>query len=104
MLAEILDHGPYSKEIYVHGGTKGLLETGSKLEPSFITALVECISKRDLFVVVSGQQPNLLSGKVSREIEFLVVLLGPVLEWESLPCGEARPRHVRCRRHERILI
>jgi len=70
MLAKILDHGPYSKEIDVHGGTKGLLESGSKLEPGFVTALVEGVSEGDLLFVISWQQPYLVSGKVGREIEF----------------------------------
>ena len=70
MLAKILDHGPYSKEIDVYRGAKSLLEPGSKLEPGFVTALIECISKGDLLVVVSWQQPYLLSGKVVCEIQF----------------------------------
>ena len=104
MLVKILDYGPYSKEIDMHGGTKGLLESGSKLEPGFVTALVEGVGKGDLLIIISWQQAYLVSGKVGREIKFWIVLLGPVLEWERLPCGVARPRHVRYRRHERILI
>jgi len=70
MVANILDHGPYSKEIDVHGSAKGPLESGSKLEPCFVTALVEGVSKGDLLLVVSWQQPYLLSRNVGREMKF----------------------------------
>ena len=62
------DHGPYSNEIDVHGGTKGLLESGSKVEPSFVGALVEAISKCDLLVVVSWQKSYLDPREIGREI------------------------------------
>jgi len=51
-LEKTSDHGPYSNEINVHGGAKGPLEPGSKLEPSFVGALVKAVSKRDLLIVV----------------------------------------------------
>jgi len=53
MVAKTSDHGPHSKEINRYGGTKGPLESDSKLEPSFVCALEEAVSKGDLFVVVS---------------------------------------------------
>jgi len=53
MLVKISDHGPHSKEIDGHGSAKGLLEPGSKLEPSFVSAFVEAVSKGNLLVVVS---------------------------------------------------
>ena len=101
---DVADHGPHSKEIDGHGGTKRPLESFSKIDPSFVGALVEAVGKWDLFIVVPWQQANLVSGNAGRETKFRLELLGPALEWESLPCGEARPRHVRYRRHERILI
>ena len=65
----MLDHEPYSNEIDLHGGTKGLLESCSKLESSFVGALVEAISKCDLLVVVSWQKSYLVSGEIGREIK-----------------------------------
>jgi len=53
MFAKVSDHGPYSKEINWYGSAEGPLEPGGKLEPSFVGALVEAVSKGDLFVVVS---------------------------------------------------
>jgi len=69
-LAKRTDHGPHSNEIDAHWGTKGLLESGSKLVPDFVTALVESISKSDLLIVVSWQKAYLLSRNVDREIKF----------------------------------
>ena len=100
------DHGPYSDEIDVHGGTKGLLESGGKLKPSFVDAFIEAVSKGDLLVVVSWQESNLVSGGIGRETNLTcaTILLAPALEWGSLLCGAALPKHVRYKRHERILI
>jgi len=53
MLMKMSDHVPYSNEIDMHGGTKGLLESCSKLEPNFVGAFVEAISKCDLLLIVS---------------------------------------------------
>ena len=53
----------------MHGGTKGLLEPGSKVKPSFVSALVEAIRKRDLLVVASWQESYLVSGEIGREIK-----------------------------------
>jgi len=104
MFANIGNHGPHSKEIDVHGSTKGFLEPISKLDPSFVLTLVEAVSKGDLLIVVPWQQANLVAGEVRREVEFRLALLGPDPELESLPCAVVQPGHVRCRRHERILI
>lgn len=68
MLAKISDHGPHSKEINWHRSTKGPLEPGSKIEPSFVGALVEAISKCDLLVVVSWQKSYLDPREIGREI------------------------------------
>ena len=101
---KVADHEPHSKEIDGHGGAKCRLESFSKFDPSIVGTLVEAIGKWDLFIVVSWQQANLVPGNAGRETKFRLELLGPVFEWESLPCGEVRPRHVRYKRHERILI
>jgi len=65
-LVKRADHGPQSKEIDFHGDTKGLLESGSKLEPGLVTMLVEGVGKGDLLIVVSWQQADLISGGVGR--------------------------------------
>jgi len=67
---KVADHGPHSEEIDGHGGAKGLFEFRSEIDPSFVGALVEGISKCDLLIVVSWQQADLVSGKVGRETEF----------------------------------
>ena len=64
MLVKRADHGPHSNEIDFHGNTKGPLESGSKLGPRFVTALVEGVGKGNLLIVVSWQQADLVSGKV----------------------------------------
>ena len=71
MLFKISGHGPYSNEINVHRGTERPLKSGGKLEPSFVSALVEGIGEGDLFIVVSRQQPYLISRgiKESHEIK-----------------------------------
>lgn len=67
-LAETPDHEPYSNEINVHGGTKGPFEPGGKFEPGLVSALVKRISKGDLFVVVPGQESDLVSGEPQDQI------------------------------------
>ena len=95
MLTKISNHGPYSDEIDLHWGTKGLLEPDC--EPVVAGAFVEGISERDLLIVVPWQQADLMSGKVGDQAP-----LSPILQWD-LPYGVARPKHVQCGRHERIL-
>ena len=68
MLAKEPDYKPYSDEIDVHGDTEGPLESGGKLEPDFVGALVEAVSKCDLFVIVSRQKSYLVSEEIGREI------------------------------------
>jgi len=63
-LEKISDHEPYSNEINVHGDTKSLLESFSKLKPSFVSALVEAVCEGDLLIVVPCQQTDLVAGKV----------------------------------------
>jgi len=53
----------------VHGGTKGLLESCSKFEPSLVGALVKAVSECDLLFVVSWQESYLVSGDIGREIK-----------------------------------
>ena len=53
----------------MYGGTKGLLESGSKLKPNFTSAFVEAVSKCDLLVIASWQEPYLLSEEFGREIK-----------------------------------
>jgi hypothetical protein len=64
MSMKVSDHGPYSNEINAHGGTKSLLESGSKVEPSLVGALIEGIRKGDQLIVVPRQQPYLVSGEL----------------------------------------
>jgi len=53
----------------VHGSAIRPLEPGSKLAPGFVLAPVEAISERDLLVVVSGQESDLVSRNVGCEIK-----------------------------------
>ena len=57
-------HGPYSEEIYFHGGTKGPLESFG--EVLFVVAFVEIISKCHLVFVVPWQQTDLMERLVVR--------------------------------------
>ena len=90
----------------MHGGTKGLLESGSKLKPGSASALVEAVSKCDLLIVASRQEPYLVSEEIGREIksDLCSDVSAPAPEWGSLLCGVVLPMHVRCKPHERILI
>ena len=66
------DHGPDSDEINFYGSAKVLLESGGKVEPGFVGTLVEIVSKWDLLLVVSWQQPNLLAGKLNEGVVRLI--------------------------------
>jgi len=50
---KVLDHEPYSDEIDLDWCTKGPLESGSEVEPNFVSSLVESISEWDLLLIVS---------------------------------------------------
>ena len=59
MLEEVSDHEPHSKEINVYRSAECLFESGSKVEPRIVSALVEGVSEGNLLLVSRWQQPYL---------------------------------------------